>query len=172
MNGAWATFCRARGRSEMATKSAGVLVFRKTKAGVEVFLAHPGGPFWTKRDDGAWTIPKGEIDEGEDAQAAALREFAEETGIALSGDMMTLGQFRQPSGKIVAAWALESDIDVKRVQSNDFEMEWPPHSGQQARFPEIDRAAWFSPDEALVKITKGQRAIVEAFCRRLGLAAG
>jgi len=155
----------------MATKSAGVLVFRKAASGVEIFLAHPGGPFWTKKDDGAWTIPKGEIDEGEDAQAAALREFKEETGVSLSGDMMTLGQFRQPSGKIVQAWALESDIDAAAVASNDFEMEWPPKSGRMGRFPEIDRAAWFSPDEALVKITKGQRAIVEALCRRLGLAA-
>jgi predicted NUDIX family NTP pyrophosphohydrolase len=158
----------------MAKTSAGVLAYRRQGRSFELFLVHPGGPFWAKKDDGAWTIPKGEYEANEDAEAAARREFEEETGVALTGGMKALGAFRQPSGKIVHAWAIERDIDTAAVRSNDFEMEWPPKSGKRARFPEVDRAGWFAPAEALVKIIKGQRPIVAALCKELGVgtAAG
>src|SRR5262249_32211611 len=127
----------------MPAKSAGVLMYRRLKGAPEFFLVHPGGPFWAKKDDGAWTIPKGLIEEDEDSEAAARREFAEETGTTLKGALTDLGAFRQPSGKIIHAWAIEGDIDASAVHSNDFELEWPPKSGKRARFPEVDRAAWF-----------------------------
>jgi predicted NUDIX family NTP pyrophosphohydrolase len=153
----------------MAKTSAGVLVYRRRGRGVEFFLVHPGGPFWAKKDDGAWTIPKGEYGANEDAEAAARREFEEETGVVLTGAMKALGAFRQPSGKIVHAWAVERDIDAACVRSNEFEIEWPPKSGKSARFPEVDKAGWFAPAAALVKITKGQRPIVAALCSALGV---
>jgi predicted NUDIX family NTP pyrophosphohydrolase len=158
----------------VAKASAGVLAYRRKGRGVEFFLVHPGGPFWAKKDHGAWTIPKGEYEANEDAEAAARREFEEETGVALDGAMNKLGAFRQPSGKTVQAWAIERDIDTAAIRSNDFELEWPPKSGKRARFPEVDRAGWFAPAEALVKIINGQRPIVTALCRELGvnLAAG
>jgi predicted NUDIX family NTP pyrophosphohydrolase len=151
----------------MAKMSAGVLAYRRQGRGVELFLVHPGGPFWAKKDDGAWTIPKGEYEANEDAETAARREFAEETGVRLEGGMKELGAFRQPSGKTIKAWAIERDIDASAVRSNDFEMEWPPKSGKRARFPEVDRAGWFAPSEALVKIINGQRPIVLALCKAL-----
>ena len=142
--------------------SAGLLLFRR-KSGVEVFLAHPGGPFWAKKDDGVWSIPKGLLEAGEDPLAAARREFAEETGFPLDadGDFLPLGELRQPSGKVVMAWALERDVDASAAKSNTFSMEWPPKSGRQQQFPEIDRAAWFTLEAACVKMLKGQLGFLD-----------
>ena len=144
----------------MAKISAGILLFRKRPAGIEVLLVHPGGPFWAKKDAGAWSIPKGLADESEDLIEAAKREFLEETGMAPDGEVFDLGAHKQPGGKTVRAWALEGDFDVAALRSNTFALEWPPHSGRTAEFPEVDRAAWFSIDEALEKAIKGQRPIV------------
>ena len=144
----------------MAKISAGILLFRKRPAGIEVLLVHPGGPFWAKKDAGAWSIPKGLADESEDLIEAAKREFLEETGMAVEGAFRDLGAHKQPGGKTVRAWALEGDFDVAALRSNTFALEWPPRSGRTAEFPEVDRAAWFSIDEALEKATKGQRPIV------------
>ena len=135
-------------RSEI---SAGLLAFRR-QGGIEVLLAHPGGPFWTKRDDGAWTIPKGVADTDADTLSAARREFTEETGFVAAGDMLPLKAVRQRSGKTVIAWAFEADFDLAKFSSNEFEMEWPPRSGRRKSFPEIDRLAWFGYDTALTKI--------------------
>ena len=144
----------------MAKISAGVLLFRKRQAGVEVLLVHPGGPFWAKKDAGAWSIPKGLAGEGEDLLATAKREFLEETGMAADGAFLDLGAHRQPGGKTIAAFALEGDFDVTALRSNTFPLEWPPRSGKTAEFPEVDRAAWFGLDEAVAKINKGQRPII------------
>ncbi len=146
----------------MAKTSAGILLFRRHKRGLEVLLAHPGGPFWAKKDDGAWSIPKGLVDEGEDLSAAAKREFFEETGAAVEGDLVPLGAFRQPGGKTVVAFACEGDFDPAALKSNTFAMEWPPRSGKSAEFPEIDRAGWFPLEEAEAKILKGQRPMLAA----------
>ena len=142
--------------------SAGILLFRRRPAGLEVMLVHPGGPFWAKKDEGAWSIPKGLANEGEDLLAAAKREFLEETGMAVDGAFLDLGAHKQPSGKTVAAWACEGDFDPATLKSNTFSLEWPPRSGRMAEFPEVDRAAWCSVDEALVKINKGQKPIITA----------
>jgi predicted NUDIX family NTP pyrophosphohydrolase len=128
---------------------------------------HMGGPFWAKKDDGAWSIPKGLLDEGEDALAAARREFQEETGHSPDGKLIELGVFRQPGGKQVSAWAVEGEFDLSQFKSNMFAMEWPPHSGRMQEFPEADRAGWFGKAEARVKITKGQRPIIAALFERL-----
>ncbi len=146
----------------MAKISAGILLFRKTAAGVEVMLVHPGGPFWAKKDAGAWSIPKGLADEGEDLLAAAKREFLEETGAAVDGEFLDLGAHKQPGGKTIFAWAHEGDFDPASLKSNTFAIEWPPRSGRMAEFPEVDRAAWYSIEEALEKINKGQRPIIAA----------
>jgi predicted NUDIX family NTP pyrophosphohydrolase len=146
----------------MAKRSAGVLLYRFASGGLEVFLVHPGGPFWARKDEGAWSIPKGEIGEGEEAESAAKREFEEETGVVLRGDLTPLGAFKQPSGKIVVAFALEGDAEPSRVKSNDCRIEWPPRSGRTIDIPEIDRAGWFAPQEAAVRIARGQRPILEA----------
>ncbi len=146
----------------MPKRSAGLLLFKRTADGLRVFLVHPGGPFWTKRDTGSWSIPKGEYAQGEDARAVALREFEEETGTTLPpGELVPLGEVRQAGGKIVTAWAFEGDIDEEKIVSNTFEMIWPPRSGKRQSFPEIDRAAWFTLDEAAEKIIGGQRAFLE-----------
>jgi predicted NUDIX family NTP pyrophosphohydrolase len=150
----------------MVQHSAGLLMFRRRGA-IEVLLVHPGGPFWTKKDDGAWSIPKGLFEDGEDALAAAKREFEEETGQAPQGTLVELGVFRQPSGKRIHAFSLESEFDLDTFRSNSFSMEWPPRSGQTAEFPEADRAGWFGRKDAMAKITKGQRAILEALFARL-----
>ncbi len=142
--------------SIMAKQSAGILLFRRRDAAIEVFLVHPGGPFWAKKDDGVWSLPKGEISPGEDALAAARREFQEETGFTLEGPMDPLTPVKQPSGKIIHAWVKEGDCDALAVRSNTFVMEWPPRSGRKQEFPEIDRAGWFSISEALIKIGQGQ----------------
>jgi predicted NUDIX family NTP pyrophosphohydrolase len=136
--------------------SAGLLAFRRN-SGIEVLLAHPGGPFWTKRDDGAWTIPKGIADADADTLSAARREFTEETGFVAAGDMLPLKAVRQRSGKTVIAWAFEADFDLADFSSNEFEMEWPPRSGRRKSFPEIDRLSWFDYDTALKKIIAYQR---------------
>ena len=123
----------------MPETSAGIMLYRRTGKALEVLLVHPGGPFWAKKDDGAWTIPKGLYESGEEPEAAARREFAEETGYAPAGEMLALGSFRQPSGKRVMAFALEDDFEPDELVSNTFEMEWPPRSGKRQSFPEIDR---------------------------------
>lgn len=141
-------------------------------AAPEFFLVHPGGPYWAKKDLGAWSIPKGEIDPGEDALTAARREFAEETGIGLgdraTGDFLALTPIKQPSGKLVLAWALEHDCDADGIDSNRCEIEWPPRSGRRIAIPEVDRAGWFAADAALAKIQKGQSGLILELARRLG----
>ena len=151
----------------MTKISAGILLYRRRPQGVQVLLVHPGGPFWAKKDDGAWSIPKGETDEGEDLLAAAKREFLEETGQAVSGEFLDLGAHKQPSGKTIVAWAHEGDFDPALLDSNTFSMEWPPRSGKTAEFPEVDKAGWFDLDEALVKATKGQRSIIAELAEKL-----
>ncbi len=151
----------------MAKLSAGILLFRRRPASVEVMLVHPGGPFWAKKDLGAWSIPKGLADEGEDLLAAAKREFLEETGMTVDGEFLDLGAHKQPGGKTVVAWACEADFDTAALKSNMFAMEWPPRSGRMAEFQEVDKAAWYAIDEALEKINKGQAAILAALVKRL-----
>ena len=124
-------------------------------------LVHPGGPFWARKDEGAWSIPKGILDENENALDAAKREFNEETGLEADGDFIELGEVKQPSGKIVHAWALEKNLDVTEIQSNSFTIEWPKNSGKMTEYPEIDKAGWFSLDEARTKILKGQLALLD-----------
>jgi len=153
----------------MPEQSAGILLYRLTCPEPEVLLVHPGGPFFAKKDDGAWSIPKGLYEPGEEPLAAARREFAEETGSAPSGDFSPLGAFRQPSGKIVSAYAVEGDFDLDGFRSNPFEMEWPPRSGQRQSFPEADRAGWFTLAQARRKVAKGQVAIIDALAEHLGL---
>jgi len=151
----------------MPETSAGIMLYRRTGDELEVLLVHPGGPFWAKKDDGAWTIPKGLYEGGEEPEAAARREFAEETGYAPAGEMLALGSFRQPSGKRVTAFALEDDFEPDELVSNTFEMEWPPRSGRRQSFPEIDRAGWFGIAAARVKLLEGQVPILEALLERL-----
>ena len=136
--------------------SAGLLAFRRN-SGLEVLLAHPGGPFWTKKDEGAWTIPKGVADADADLLSAARREFTEETGFVAKGDMLPLKAVRQRSGKTVLAWAFEADYNPAKFRSNEFEMEWPPRSGQRKSFPEVDRLSWFDYETALKKIIAYQK---------------
>jgi predicted NUDIX family NTP pyrophosphohydrolase len=139
-------------------RSAGILLYRR-KPHLEVFLIHPGGPFWEKKD--AWSIPKGEYSPGEEPLAAARREFAEETGAAVDGQFVALGEIRQPSGKLVTAWAAEGDLDPATLVSNTCMVEWPPHSGRQIEIPEVDRGEWFSVDAARSKIFKGQGTLLD-----------
>jgi predicted NUDIX family NTP pyrophosphohydrolase len=156
----------------MSRKSAGLLMFRRRSGErVELLLAHPGGPLWARKDEGAWTIPKGEYDDEEDALEAAKREFVEETGFAPAGPYLPLGSLKQASGKSVSAWAFESDCDPSQLVSNEFEMEWPPRSGRKRRFQEVDRAAWFDADEARGKLLKGQVGFVDALLDALGIDA-
>ncbi len=155
----------------MPRESAGILLHRRVARAVEVLLVHPGGPYWRRKDAGAWSIPKGTLAPGEAPLAAARREFAEETGGGASGDTMELGAFCQPGGKVVTAFAVAGDFDLAGFRSNSFTMEWPPHSGRMAEFPEADRAAWFSLAEAAGKIVRGQRPILAALAERLGVPA-
>lgn len=148
----------------MPRTSAGLLMYRRTPGGIEVFLVHPAGPFWAKKDAGAWSIPKGEYVPGEDPLDAARRELTEETGIVPNGELVELGVVKQAGGKIVTAWAFEGDCDADTIRSNSFAMEWPPGSGRQQEFPEVDRAGWFDLETAEEKILKGQLD----FIRRLG----
>ena len=154
----------------MPKKTAGILLFRKTPLGLEVLLVHPGGPFWARKDDGAWSIPKGLIDDGEDPLDAAKREFREETGGSPDGEAIALEPLRQPSGKIVHAWAMRGEFDPATLTSNSFSMEWPPGSGRQQEFPEVDRAGWFSIEEAGRKILKGQAPLLAELRRKLEAA--
>lgn len=151
--------------------SAGILPFRRRGRAIEFFLVHPGGPYWARKDEGAWSIAKGEIDGGEDALAAARREFREETGIDLgaraASDFLPLAPLRQPSGKIVRAWAIEHDCDADAIASNRCEIEWPPRSGKTISIPEIDRAGWFAERAALAKILKGQAGFIRELAARL-----
>ena len=153
----------------MPKQSAGLLLYRRGDAGIEVLLAHPGGPFWIRKDRGAWSIPKGEFSGDEEPLAAAKREFAEEIGTAIAsaidGTFINLTPVKQPGGKIVHAFALEFDLNVERISSNSFAMEWPPRSGQTQSFPEVDRAAWFPLPEARHRIQKGQIPILEELIR-------
>lgn len=152
----------------MPQKSAGLLIHRHTAGVFEFLLVHPGGPFWARKDEGAWSIPKGLIGNGEDELEAAKREAEEELGVAIEGDFRPLGSYKQPGGKIVTAWSVEADIDADAVRSNMFTMEWPPKSGRLKEFPEVDRAGWFSLPEAGVKILKGQRAMLDDFLEQRG----
>jgi predicted NUDIX family NTP pyrophosphohydrolase len=145
------------------TQSAGLLLFRRRGGDIQVLLAHPGGPFWKRKDEGAWSIPKGLIGAHENPFSAALREFGEETGHRPDGKAIALGNARQPGGKIVHAWAMPGDFDAAGLQSNMFEMEWPPRSGRRQSFPEIDRAAWFNIADAQRKILKGQVIFIRRF---------
>ena len=145
----------------MRKRSAGILMYRRDGGGLRLLLVHPGGPFWAKKDFGAWSIPKGEYVDGENPLAVAKREFAEELGRAPDGDFQELGELVQPSRKIVSAWAVEGDFDVGTLTSNTFELEWPPKSGRRQSFPEVDRAAWFTPEEARQRILRGQRDFIE-----------
>ena len=149
-------------------RSAGILMYRRAGADVLVLLAHPGGPFWARKDAGAWTIPKGEF-ENEDALAAARREFTEETGATVDGEFIALTPCTQKNGKIVHAFAVEGDIDLSAITSNTFEMEWPPHSGERREFPEIDRAEWFTLATAREKINPAQRALLDELKHRLNV---
>jgi predicted NUDIX family NTP pyrophosphohydrolase len=147
----------------MPKLSAGLLLYRRANGDVEVLLVHPGGPFWAKKDDGAWSIPKGEYERREDPLEVAIREFEEEIGIAPppADDAVPLGDLRQPSGKRVSAWALEGSVEVDEVHSNTFPMEWPPGSGRTQEYPEVDRAGWFDLETARRKLLKGQVAFLD-----------
>jgi predicted NUDIX family NTP pyrophosphohydrolase len=140
----------------MLKQSAGILLYRMTDGILQVFLVHPGGPFFRKKDEGAWSIPKGEYIDGEEPLAAAQREFEEETGQKINGNFIKLSPVKQKSGKVVRAWAVEGNIDHENIVSNLFEIEWPPKSGKKASFPEIDRAGWFDIETARAKIIPGQ----------------
>ncbi len=144
-------------------RSAGLLLFRTRGGTTEIFLVHPGGPFWAKKDDGVWSIPKGLHEPDEDALAAARREFTEETGFTAEGPFIALGSFKVSRDKIVTAVAAEGDCAPERLVSNTFALEWPPKSGRFQDCPEVDRGAWFGREQALNKITAGQRAVIEAF---------
>ncbi len=152
----------------MPARSSGILLYRRAAASLEVLLVHPGGPFYQRRDAGVWSIPKGEYASGEEPLACALREFAEETGQPLvPGGLIDLGEIRQRSGKIVTAWATEGDLDAEQITSNTFLAEWPPRSGRQEEFPEVDRAGWFGLDAAAEKILDAQRPLLDRLAAAL-----
>ena len=150
----------------MGKQSAGILLYRFREGKMEIFLLHPGGPFWAKKDEGAWSIPKGEFEEGEDPLEVAIREFEEETGQKISGDFKLLQPVKQKGGKIIYAWAVEGEADANSITSNTFEMEWPPKSGRISVFPEVDKAAWFKVEEAKKKINEKQAELIEELEKR------
>jgi predicted NUDIX family NTP pyrophosphohydrolase len=152
----------------MAGSSAGLLMYRMKRGALQVLLVHPGGPYWRKKDEGAWTIPKGEIDDDEDALDAARREFEEERGLRPEGPFIALTPVKQKGGKVVHAWAFAGDCDPGRLRSNTFELEWPPRSGRRREFPEVDRAEFFEVDEARTKMNPAQVALVEQLVRTVG----
>jgi predicted NUDIX family NTP pyrophosphohydrolase len=156
----------------MPKRSAGILMYRRRPGGLELLLAHPGGPFWVKKDLGAWSIPKGEYAEGEEPLTAARRELEEETGMRVEGHFLPLGELILPGRKIVTAFALEGDFDPATLRSNVFELEWPPRSGRRQSFPEIDRAQWFAPGEARRKILAGQSELIGRLLATLGICNG
>lgn len=145
----------------MPKRSAGLLMYRTCNGSLELFLVHPGGPYWAKKDDGAWSIPKGEYPAGEDPLEAAKREFREETGLETEGETLELQPVKQSGGKIVHAWAVEGNCDPREIKSNTFSIEWPPRSGAIKEFPEIDRADWFEVEAAKKKILSGQVAFID-----------
>jgi len=155
----------------VAARSAGILLFRRGAGAPELLLVHPGGPYWAKKDLGAWSIPKGEFDEGEEPRACALRELAEELGGAAPAldpqALIELGSVRQKAGKLVEAWGAEADFDVAALHSNTFAIEWPPRSGVEREFPEVDRAAWFDPEEARRRIVAAQTELIDRLLDRL-----
>jgi predicted NUDIX family NTP pyrophosphohydrolase len=151
----------------MKKNSAGLMMYRFKNGALEILLGHMGGPFWRKKDDGAWSIPKGEYEAEENPFDAAKREFFEETGLRPNGDFIRLTVQTQPGGKRIHAWAFEGDLDPSKLKSNAFELEWPPHSGKISSFPEIDRAEWFLPSAARRKILKGQRGFIDELCTLL-----
>lgn len=151
----------------MSRQSAGIILYRRRSHGLEFLLVHPGGPFWAKKDVGAWSIPKGEYVEGEDALEAACREFEEELGVRLEGDFVALGPIRQRGGKEVIAWGVEGDLDPDEIRSNTFTMEWPPRSGHLREFPEVDRAAWCTQDDARRRINPAQLPLLAELAAKL-----
>lgn len=153
----------------MAKTSAGILMYRR-KPSLEVFLVHPGGPFWAKKDLGAWSIPKGEYQEGEDPEKAALREFQEETGFSVQGELLELGTLKQTGGKMVSAWAFEGDCNPEDLRSNTCMIEWPPRSKRRMEIREVDRGAWFSSEEARLKILKSQSPFLDRLFQRFETA--
>jgi predicted NUDIX family NTP pyrophosphohydrolase len=155
-------------KQQKGKKSAGLLVFRRSGASPEVFLVHMGGPFWQHKDEGAWTIPKGEFEDNEAPLAAAQREFQEETSLTPEGQFLELAPVKQASGKVVFAWAVEGDCDATKIKSNTFSIEWPKGSGAIREFPEVDRAGWFSLVEARKKLVKGQVPLVDELEKVLG----
>jgi predicted NUDIX family NTP pyrophosphohydrolase len=154
-------------RASAKAQSAGLLLFRQMDGDIQILLGHPGGPFWSRKDEGAWTIPKGLIAAGEPPLIAAQREFAEETGHYPKGDAIPLGSATQPGGKVVHVWAMEGDWNPADIRGNTFEMEWPPRSGRRQSFPEIDRAEWFTVAEARKKILKGQALFIDRLMEAL-----
>ena len=153
--------------------SAGLLMYRRIAGGaIEVLLAHPGGPYWRNKDDGAWTIPKGEFEAPEEAMVAARREFLEETGFAPRAPFIPIGEIRQKGGKRIQAWAFEGDADPAGLRSNEFEIEWPPRSGKRQSFPEVDAIAWFSPDQARVKMNPAQAEWLDRLADALNSSVG
>jgi predicted NUDIX family NTP pyrophosphohydrolase len=152
----------------LAKTSAGILLYRRSEGFVEVLLVHPGGPFWKKRDAGSWSIPKGECGPNEEPLGVAKREFEEETSFKVDGEFHSLKPLKQPGGKIVYAWLLEGDLDASSIKSNMFSMEWPPRSGKEQEFPEVDRADWFKIDRAKEKILKGQVGFLDQLLEILG----
>ena len=152
----------------MQKRSAGILVYRRRNPDWEVFLVHPGGPFWAKKDRGAWTLPKGEYEDGEAPLDAAIREFQEETGFTIEGEFAELGTITQASGKVVSAWACEGDLDEKKLTSNSCEIEWPPRSGRRITIPEVDRGGWFSIGKAREIIFESQRTFLDRLMKTLG----
>jgi predicted NUDIX family NTP pyrophosphohydrolase len=151
----------------MPNQSAGILLYRKKNNRIELFLVHPGGPFWQKKDIGVWTIPKGEFADNEEAFEAAKREFEEETGISLSGNFIELTPVKQKAGKLIYAWALEGDVDAANISSNSFKIEWPPKSGRYKEFPEVDKAEWLSEEQAKEKINPAQARLVDELLQKL-----
>lgn len=151
----------------MPKRSAGLLMYRRMADGLEVFLVHPGGPVWARKDKGSWTIPKGEDEQGENPLAAAQREFEEETGFQATGEFLELGSIKQKSGKVVTAWAFEGDCDPANLMSNTCQIEWPPRSGHQLEIPEVDRGRWFAIEEALMYIRVEQRTLLDNLCALL-----
>jgi predicted NUDIX family NTP pyrophosphohydrolase len=155
----------------MAKRSAGILMYRGSGPAIEVLLVHPGGPFWASKDDGAWSIPKGEYEEGEEPLACAIREFAEELGSSLEAarpeDFIALGEIAQPSRKVISAFAVEGAFEPSALRSDHFELEWPPKSGRKQSFPEVDRAAWFTPEAAGKKIQTGQAPFIDRLLAKI-----